>query len=126
MNLTPWREQARADLASIQVHDFHEGMNIRRAGLAKSMGVNPEVYVSPLRTVITPPPVITPTVPEVPTANLMNKLLPLALSAMLGAGTLGAGSLLLAWLQKPRVPEIKTIEKIWDSKIEMTVEPPAK
>lgn len=111
------KEKAQSAWATLMLHNQNELGRINRAATAKAWGLEPEKFATPY------------TQQNVTTNTVGSPLSSLLLGAALGTGLLGAGAGLATWLLKPAAavvpaPVEKVIEKVWDSSVEMIVEPP--
>lgn len=113
------KEKVRSAWATLFLHNQNEMARINRAATAKAWGLEPQEFA-------------TPYTQQTITNNNKSSgspLVSLLLGAVLGTGLLGAGAGLATWLLKPTAavvpnPVEKVIEKVWDSSVEMVVEPP--
>ena len=110
------KAKARSAWATLMLHNQNEMARINRAATAKAWGLEPDQFATPY------------TQQTITTNNSGSPLASLLFGAVLGTGLLGAGAGLASWLLQPaaKVPDPveKVIEKVWDSSVEMTVEPP--
>ena len=110
------KEKARSAWATLMLHNQNEMGRINRAATAKAWGLEPELFATPY------------TQQNITNTTNGSGLGSLLLGAVLGTGLLGAGAGLASWLLQPAAvmpdPVEKVIEKVWDSSVEMVVEPP--
>jgi len=113
------KEKVRSSWATLFLHNQNEMARINRAATAKAWGLEPDKFA-------------TPYTQQTITNNNSSSgspLVSLLMGAVLGTGLLGAGAGLASWLLSPTAAQVpspveKVIEKVWDSSVEMVVEPP--
>lgn len=115
-----WRDQFRSAFATLWGHHLNQSFAMDRAFTAKARGLDEDKFATPFTQHVT---------------NYQNTQSPSPLrgllsgaalaAALLGGGGIG-GFLLSNWLS-PK-PEAQTVEKltkeVWDSSVELEVEPP--
>jgi len=109
------KENVRSAWATLFLHNQNELARINRAATAKAWGLEPERFTTPFTQQH-----ITNNATGSPLASLVG-------GALLGLGLAGVGAGAAAWLMKPEkppVPVTNIVEKVWDSSVEMVVEPP--
>ena len=112
------KEKALSAWRTLMLHNQGELARINRAATAKAWGLEPVQFATPY------------TQQTITNNSSGSAVAPLLIGTLMGTGILGAGIGLASWLMGPGPASIapgpvkEAVNQVWDSTVEMTVDPP--